>query len=824
MDAKNEKIAGLISSQRVFYIPFYQRAYVWGERMWSRFIKDMEYISAKEEDYFMGAIIQKKKDKAPDDYESDSQILIDGQQRLTTFALYYKVMELKKVLGFRPFEKTFKLNDGRSVIQHSLADKAAFQRIATLEEDVDLEGEETSNLIAAFNYIRKNIDTSKVRFPQIQAHTVFVVISLNTNENEHKIFDTINSLGTDLSTEELMKNLLFTEETYEQYREIWQPIFEADNACKMFWKTQKIGSRNLGSRSMSYWFFHTLLQIVMHDPRNNVSSEDRRYFRKYDEQNQFSYYQTIIENGKWDNIEFARLIASYARLYREICTANMENSPESTKTPLNRILLLVSALGLTTVMPYILYIVHNVEEQEYNKIFEFLETYLVRQRICNKSTSSYSDFFTERLIGLHIDSYEKLHENISSIKFHENMAMPSNNDVLRSIRDNKMQTDRGKCILYLMESKLREIGGCQTVLKPYSDYTLEHLIPQKWQTNWPIPGGLNAEERIKFEEDRNLAIGTLGNMAIITQGLNSSISNSSWETKLNKGLREKAADLETMKDVISESIWDEPSIAKRSVWLSEWANYIWENDCYSEEEDLETGRKRDNTKYSLDDSNFLAKGAFVKEIVKRYIEKYPNTTYSELKSIFSDELLDPNFRRIGLLCTESEIHDKALKNGRVPTWEEKDSWYDVKNDDAWFVSSDSIRFVVNNQWTKRSILNILKVADNEGWQYYTNKQAGCIGQNTDTERARTKRRPPFRFSMIGLKPGDKIIFSPLNLEVTIASDNEVSYHGVKQKTSVFCKEYMPNHLRNRAEAYQGPAFFTYYGKSLADLREEIENK
>ena len=39
-----------------FYIPFYQRAYVWTEKLWSRFIRDMKYSSLVFEMYSMSRI------------------------------------------------------------------------------------------------------------------------------------------------------------------------------------------------------------------------------------------------------------------------------------------------------------------------------------------------------------------------------------------------------------------------------------------------------------------------------------------------------------------------------------------------------------------------------------------------------------------------------------------------------------------------------------------------------------------------------------------------------------------------------------------------
>ena len=87
--------------------------------------------------------------------------------------------------------------------------------------------------------------------------------------------------------------------------------------------------------------------------------------------------------------------------------------------------------------------------------------------------------------------------------------------------------------------------------------------------------------------------------------------------------------------------------------------------------------------------------------------------------------------------------------------------------------------------------------------------------------AKTDRRPPFKFSMIGLKPGDTIIFAPNGEEVRVNSENTVDYDGQILTLSRFCKIYMPDEDSENKE-YQGPAHFTYNGKTLDEIRKERE--
>ena len=85
-----------------------------------------------------------------------------------------------------------------------------------------------------------------------------------------------------------------------------------------------------------------------------------------------------------------------------------------------------------------------------------------------------------------------------------------------------------------------------------------------------------------------------------------------------------------------------------------------------------------------------------------------------------------------------------------------------------------------------------------------------------------ERRGRFKFSMVGIKIGDKITFVPTETIVTVASDNTIEYDGRIYKLSPFVGTYMPKNKRNASNAYQGSKFFSFRGKILEDLRKEVE--
>ena len=92
----------------------------------------------------------------------------------------------------------------------------------------------------------------------------------------------------------------------------------------------------------------------------------------------------------------------------------------------------------------------------------------------------------------------------------------------------------------------------------------------------------------------------------------------------------------------------------------------------------------------------------------------------------------------------------------------------------------------------------------------------------DEPQEKKRQRPPFDFSMVGLTIGDTVVFDALNLEVKVAGKNKVEYDGRLWSLSAFCGTYLPEEMHNSSEAYQGPKYFSYNGKTLWELRLEKE--
>lgn len=90
----------------------------------------------------------------------------------------------------------------------------------------------------------------------------------------------------------------------------------------------------------------------------------------------------------------------------------------------------------------------------------------------------------------------------------------------------------------------------------------------------------------------------------------------------------------------------------------------------------------------------------------------------------------------------------------------------------------------------------------------------------EQEKPKRTQGARFTFSMCGILLGEKIVFTPEQIEVTVADDTHVEFCGELFTLSGFCRAFMPDGKRKPSNAYQGPKYFTYNGVTLVKLRAE----
>lgn len=571
MEAGKRKIEDIFNRGRFLDIPFFQRGYVWEEKNWERFHNDMLEVSDdNKKDYFLGSIILKFLETSSAEDIGDRRLVIDGQQRLTTIALYFKA--LTEVLGKdEMFRSTFYNRSDKFILRHNHMDNEIFHAIVCGELTEELKQKyKENNVLKGYLYFQQKAEELKRINPgTLLNHIYFVGIDLSRDEEEQQIFDTINSLGVRLTVAELLKNHLFSgQEELDLYKKTWLEAFEKDEDTRNFWDTEITsgGAKRNNIEMLLQAFF-----IVKND------GAKFKLFELFEEYKKYIQEHGILSNQP-TKLNFIDELMEYAKLYKaNIDPEKLDNNMDADNY-IDRMNILFFKLETSTAIPYVLYILKNVpDELERNKIFKILESYFVRRIICGSNTKNYNQLI-KSLIGSNIVTSSALAKFLKDRDEKED-KYPTVGELTHCFPIQKLTNVIATGILYLLEMSVRHENKQQTQLKGINCYELEHIMPQKWEENWK----LIAEDPLSLKEltdNRNSIIKTLGNMTILTKGLNRSLHNKDWNIKKNgtgkwEGLKKFAEGIETFSPYIALSEWNETAISNRSDDLLNYAIRVW---------------------------------------------------------------------------------------------------------------------------------------------------------------------------------------------------------------------------------------------------------
>lgn len=571
MDAHKALISDIFNNATMIEVPFFQRSYVWQEDLWSRLLEDMEFVTETQKPHFLGSIILKKGEKPGlNDKFTQRKTVVDGQQRLTTFLIFMKVLCLKQKQT-AIFDFQFRILGEEIALRHGKNDVDAFNRVMSLEKLEKLENSvPESRIISAYNYYVDNMDESKLNIMAINSNTQFVRIDLDANEDEQQIFDTINSLGVNLTTSELLKNYFFSRETITEYEKKWASVFEKDDESKVYWDAEIEVGRT--KRALIDIFFDAYFQLFIQDKRYNISNEDKKAYERLDKL-ALSYQHFVNHYCDGNKDVVLDQLKDYATCFRETFRPEYCNMHIPSSYGIERLNVVIFGLKTSTLIPYVLFITKNVyDQEERDKMYGILESYIMRRMVVHATTKNYNRLFT-LLIRNSILTADDLSARLNN-DGDATTYVPNDIELAEGFQKSKLVNLQSKGIIYLIEAYLRPSASSTTLLG-FNKYSLEHLMPKKWRNNWEP---CETEEEARWRDSTLL---TLGNLAIITQSLNASIRDSNWQTKKagngdNKpGLALCAGGIVTMVDVLSKDSWCETDIETRAEYLSDQAKNLW---------------------------------------------------------------------------------------------------------------------------------------------------------------------------------------------------------------------------------------------------------
>lgn len=566
----NEKDFSFMATENNIEIPFFQRPYVWSKIQWEQLFDDLLYSFKESRSHFLGSIILKQLPTRTGEWTRKS--LIDGQQRLTTFSILIKsifdILEKNTIGGYRHFlYKIMPTEEDAPKIKHSQINRASFDAIIKAKdysEVCDLKNDD--KLLACYKYFSERLKDSVLERNEIinflnyiLTTKLWVVIDLEGNEDEQKIFDSINSAGLVLSSMDIIKNAIFDrliksgnmseEKAKEIYDEYWKSIFEGSNERLKFWEEK--ASRRYRSEILLYAYalIKGFFNIEKHT-QDGLSMLYKEYIKDKSQDEVFD----IIKEINW-----------YANLFYELPWADKGETFKFSDNE-KRLLHIMSISEYNVFIPLVLKLRSlELDKNELDGCYAILENFIIRHWLCKKATNSIS-----KIVGNNIKDIDGKESMKQKLFIPDSEGKPKLNitsdDEIKEALLKKISNDRAGLVLFWIE-----LYNCRSEKNDISElqytYTLEHLMPQTWQENWSNVG--------KNEETANELIYQIGNMALLKSKLNTAIQNNNWDKKREE--IQKHAMLKITQEVIKNRVWNKSKIEERSEKIFNDFLKIWQN-------------------------------------------------------------------------------------------------------------------------------------------------------------------------------------------------------------------------------------------------------
>ena len=395
-----------------------------------------------------------------------------------------------------------------------------------------------------------------------------VAIDLEQDDDAQVIFETLNARGEPLLPVDLLRNFIFLraarrgEPQETLYKEFWARFDDP------FWRVEVKQGRLLRPRSDLFMQHFLASRLTVDIPIKHLFVEYKFWIEK---KQPFSSIRDELATLSRQGDDFRRII-----------------EPKKDDS-LFGLATFLDSYDIRTFYPLILAMLDvGLDETQWAAISTTLESYLLRRAVCGLTTKNYNRVFLSLTRNLRREGMtpENLAKQLAE-QVGESTEWPSDEafgDAWRSRHAYQMMNNP-KIVHILKRLNDTYIGSKTEVVSIESALTVEHILPQQWIENWLFPDGgkgLSSTElwtvdqgdhRAAATRKRNTALQTLGNLTILTQALNSAVSNGAWKDKKPELLKNSL--LPINQQLLEVEVWDENAIEHRSDVLFQRALKIW---------------------------------------------------------------------------------------------------------------------------------------------------------------------------------------------------------------------------------------------------------
>lgn len=616
MDAHTKTMQEVLQGDRRFVVPVYQRPYVWEpERQWEPLWNDIEatvtrlaevrhaaherQASASEADkaaspHFLGAIVLEQYPTPTGDI--DMRSVVDGQQRLITLQLLLlgslDALNAAGVTG-PMLAKIRKLirNDADIVSGDSLykvwprpAERDDFLRAVAF--DAPSEGD------SVFAAARKFFSRAAIEFledeeaPQdpyadgtpvnrrasllvstLLGLVKLVVIDLDDVDDAQIIFEALNARNTPLSAMDLVKNLLFMRARAQGHdpEELYTSVWDRFDQDESWWRGMTGAGHARRARQdwlLGDWLIAQLGRVI------NVG-------RLYGE------FRQWLDSTGTDPVQALYTLNAYADAYEKL-HARIAGATEIERHSFNTI----DRLSITVATPVLLWLLTQpktlIPPRERAFAFQAIESFVVRRMAAKWQTRGYNKAFAEILDAAQRSDLSPGRAIVQALRRGPNgYSWPTDEELTKQFRQSRyygpggINQDRLRLLLGSVDRELQKNPGKpEPVRIEYEKLEVEHVIPQRWKTYWPVqPPTPDPHQKIVLEQERDAHVHLIGNLTLTSERLNNSLSNDPWEKK--RAQLRKHSQLRLNALLCDKNTWDEGEVKERGEWLATRVARIW---------------------------------------------------------------------------------------------------------------------------------------------------------------------------------------------------------------------------------------------------------
>ena len=598
MQARNEKVSHFLNKTQQFTIPIFQRKYSWTRDQCKQLLEDVIRVgSDNEENHFIGSFVHLSED---DDIIPTYRV-IDGQQRITTLILlisalsdYIKENEFDFDITPKKLINYYLVNDneeGELFYKLKLNDKdnrtlkKIINHLAN-DEKLNFDKNDSEEIKNNFNFFKREINEENLRnvFEGFKKLLIIVISLSESTDNPQLIFESLNSTGLPLSKSDLIRNFVLMGLT----------PFEQDKIYKEYWQEMEDIFEDSSESFDDFIKDYLTINIGRIPVQREIYTEFKRYAQDLINSNDLSKFENIKN--------LVKDIYKYAHFFSKFTMGKEENYF------LNYAFTSLYELRRNVTHVFLLQLYNDYDKgllnlDEFIKIVEIMESYLIRRFICDLEPNSLRKTFAELYNELDKENYLESFKVALLLK--KNVRrMPDNREFGSHFR-NKDIYNLKRNTKYILR-KLENFGFEKEPTN-VNAYTIEHIMPQNPNLSIEWQDTLGPEwERIQKEY-----LHTIGNLTLT--GYNETLSDRPFLVKRDIDGGFKKSSIRLNVDLQDLNTWNEEEILKRTERLVQLSYKVWE--------------------YPKVDQ----------EILDKYIEKLPQTKSKVVEDVGEINLLEGQY-------------------------------------------------------------------------------------------------------------------------------------------------------------------------------------